>query len=105
MNNKQNILRQAGFGHEVNLVNSHICPMCSTAVAPTNMSNKDFEIELRWFSQVETADCDALPADVPQMIQNEKFATAKRLGFKDILSVKEFLISGLCQKCQDAFFD
>ena len=25
--------------------------------------------------------------------------------FKDKLSYKEFLISGMCQKCQDDFFD
>lgn len=25
--------------------------------------------------------------------------------FKDPLSIKEFNISGLCQKCQDKFFD
>lgn len=28
-----------------------------------------------------------------------------RDSFKDELSIKEFLISGLCQKEQDAFFD
>ena len=26
-------------------------------------------------------------------------------SFKDQLSVKEFQISGLCQKCQDEFFE
>lgn len=26
-------------------------------------------------------------------------------GFKDELSVREYIISGMCQKCQDKFFD
>jgi len=54
------ILKQAGFEKEVELVNLGKCPICSQEI--------------------------------------------KQTDFKDSLSKKEFLISGMCQKCQDKTF-
>ena len=40
-------------------------------------------------------------------IANEScvFCNKKDLSFSTTLSKKEFLISGICESCQDAFFD
>lgn len=56
----KDILKTAGFGKEVKLVEDKKCPICTE---PINESD-----------------------------------------FKDPLSVKEFKISGMCQKCQDSVF-
>lgn len=57
----KDIMRQVGFGKEVELVEQSKCPFCKK------------EINIR--------------------------------DFRDLLSAKEYKISGLCQKCQDDTFD
>ncbi len=54
------ILRQAGFGMQVNLTEMGRCPMCGEFVTPEEFRNE--------------------------------------------VSMKEFLISGMCQDCQDDTF-
>jgi hypothetical protein len=54
------IMRQAGFGAEVDQYEAHICPLCHRKLDFTD--------------------------------------------FRDGLSMKEWHISGLCQKCQDEVF-
>lgn len=57
----KNILRQAGLGKAVDMVDNGICPTCQKPVKETE--------------------------------------------FKDLLSKREFQISGMCQACQDSVFD
>lgn len=54
------IMKSAGFGKEVRMVEKGMCPLCQT--------------------KVEVSE------------------------FRDALSIKEFGISGMCQKCQDEVF-
>ena len=56
------IMKQAGFEKEMQIVDAGFCPFCYEKIGP--------------------------PSD-----------------FKDALSVREFMISGLCQACQDKMFD
>lgn len=56
----KDIMRQAGFGKDVELVEQGKCPFCKKPIDATT--------------------------------------------FRDELSLKEFKISGMCQKCQDDFF-
>jgi len=60
----------------------------------------------------DTSNIQKKPIDLifPQRIHNMKShvcTTCYELieGFDDVVSQKEFLISGMCQKCQDDIFD
>lgn len=53
------IMRAAGFGKQVDLIEQGKCPLCEETI---------------------------------------------KMNFKDEISLREFNISGMCQKCQDGFF-
>ncbi len=47
-----------------------------------------------WVSKTETRICPVCSKAIGSLEE-----------FKDELSIKEYVLSGLCQKCQDSFFD
>ena len=57
--------------------------------------NKDILKQLGFIEELNRISCGCCP------ICNSKIYTDE---FRDSLSVKEFRISGLCQKCQDKIF-
>jgi hypothetical protein len=75
----KNIMRAAGFGEQVRLVEQRRCPTCGEYVGITPHA-----VYLR----------PVKPGQIPEI---------KNL-FRDDLSFKEFGISGMCQKCQDKTF-